>query len=176
MRWLRRLLDRLPDGAHVLDLGCGSALPVGPEVVRRHRLTGIDISGVQVELARRNVPEGSFLHSDVTSVDLPGAEFDAVVSFYAIDHIPRSEHAALLRSVHAYLRPGGLLLLSVEAGDRPSVTGEWLGSPMFFSHFDEATTLALVQSAGFEVIETAVESQEERGTEVPYLWLLAVRS
>lgn len=161
MRWPRRLLDRVPEGAHILDLGCGSALPVGPEVVRQHRLTGIDISAAQVELARHNVPEASFIHSEVASVDLPHGEFDAVVSFYAIDHIPRAEHAGLMRNIHAWLRPTGLLLISVEAGDEPAVTAEWSGAPMFFSHFDEATTIALVEAAGFDAIETAVEAQEE---------------
>jgi hypothetical protein len=63
----------------------------------------------------------------------------------------------------------------VEAGDEPSATGEWLGTPMYFSHFDEDTTIGLVQAAGFAILETAVEEQREGDHSVPYLWLLASR-
>jgi SAM-dependent methyltransferase len=175
MRWVRRVLSELPDGAAVLDLGCGAGVPVGPEVMRRHVFTGVDISGAQIELARANVPEAEFLHADLTDVELPQASFDAAFSFYAIDHVPREQHAALFRSIHRWLRPDGVLLISVEAGDEPSATGEWLGAPMYFSHFDEETTIGHVRAAGFAILEAAVEEQREGDHSVPYLWLLATR-
>ena len=175
MRWVRRVLSDLPDGASVLDLGCGAGVPVGPEVVRRHVYAGVDISGAQIELARANVPEAEFLRADLTKVELPEASFDAAFSFYAIDHVPREEHAELFRSIHRWLRPGGVLLISLEAGDEPAVTGDWLGTPMYFSHFDEDTTIGLVQAAGFTILETTVQEQREGDHSVPYLWLLASR-
>jgi SAM-dependent methyltransferase len=175
MRWVRRVLAELPDGASVLDLGCGAGVPVGPEVVKRHHFTGVDISGAQVELARGNVPEAEFIHADLAA-EFPGASFGAVFSFYAIDHVPREEHAALFQAMRRWLKPGGVLLISVEAGDEPSATGKWLGAPMYFSHFDEETTIRLVEAAGFTILETSVEEQLERDHMVPYLWLLARRT
>jgi ubiquinone/menaquinone biosynthesis C-methylase UbiE len=59
MRWATRVLAELADGASVLDLGCGGGVPVGPEVVKRHRFTGVDISAAQVELARGTFRRGS---------------------------------------------------------------------------------------------------------------------
>jgi ubiquinone/menaquinone biosynthesis C-methylase UbiE len=171
--WLKELLDHLPPGSSVLDLGCGSADPAGVEVAKAHRLTGVDISQAQIDLARRNVPTGHFLHGDATSVEFPDAAFDAVVSFYTLEHMPRREHAAILRRIHHWLRAGGLLLVSLEAGDYDDVVGEWLGAPMFISCFDPETTKRLVEEAGFELLETAVEAQVEAGREIPYLWLLA---
>ena len=173
MRWVRRVLADLPDGAEVLDLGCGAGVPVGPEVVKRHRFTCVDISEAQIDLARRNVPGATLLKADLTAAEFPDASFDAVLSFYAIDHVPREEHAQLFRSMHRWLRPGGRLLISVEAGDEPAVTGEWLGAPMYFSHFDEETTVDLVRAAGFTVDEAVMEEQWEGDHAVPYLWLLA---
>jgi SAM-dependent methyltransferase len=173
MRWVRRVLAELPEGADVLDLGCGGGEPVGPAVLERHRYTGVDISARQIELARRNVPGARFIHGDLTSVGLADGSFDAVFSFYAIDHVPREEHAGLFRDIHRLLRRGGVLLVSVEAGDEPAITGDWLGSPMFFSHYDEETTIGLVDGAGFEILESTVEEQTEGDHAVPYLWLLA---
>jgi hypothetical protein len=46
---------------------------------------------------------------------------------------------------------------------------------MYFSHFDEETTIGLVQAAGFTVVETAVEEQWEGDHAVAYLWLVANR-
>lgn len=173
MAWLKKLLDRLPPGASVLDLGCGSADPAGVEITKQHRLTGVDISQAQIDLARRNVPTGHFLHGDAASVEFPAASFDAVVSFYTLEHIPRQEHKAVLQRIHRWLRPGGLLLVSLEAGEYDDVVGEWLGVSMFISCFDPETTRRLVDEAGFELLETAIEVQVEGTTEIPYLWLLA---
>jgi len=173
MRWLRKVLRELDPGSSVLDLGCGSGDPADVEIAREHRVTGVDISQTQINLARRNVPSGNFIHGDAGSVEFPAATFDAVVSFYALEHIPREEHAIILRRIHHWLRPGGLLLIGTEAGDEAGVVGEWLGVPMYFSAFDSDTVKRLVGESGFVIVETGIESQMEQGDEIPYLWLIA---
>ena len=53
------LLAGLPDGAHVLDAGCGAGVPIAKAVVqdpRQMRVTGVDISPRQIELAKQLVP------------------------------------------------------------------------------------------------------------------------
>jgi ubiquinone/menaquinone biosynthesis C-methylase UbiE len=176
MRWLRNLLSRLEPGSSVLDLGCGSGDPADIEIARQHRITGVDISLAQIDLARQNVPAGHFLHGDLGSVEFPPSSFDAVVSFYTLEHLPRQEHAAILRRVCRWLKPGGWLLLSTEAAGIEGITAEWLGVPMFMSSFDADTVRRLVGEAGFELVETAIEAQVEQSHDVSYLWVLAVRS
>jgi cyclopropane fatty-acyl-phospholipid synthase-like methyltransferase len=173
---LRDLLCRLPPDARVLDLGCGSGLPATRAIVAEgHAAVGVDVSLEQLRRARRNVPAAEFIHASALDVDLPTASFDAVVSFYVIDHLPRELHGDLLASIHRWLRPGGWLLVTFEANEQPGVIGEWLGAPMFFSHFDPATSEQLVRAAGFEIISAEQETQLEGGREVPYLWVLARR-
>jgi len=173
MRWLKKVLDRLEPGSSVLDLGCGSGAPADVEISKAHRVTGVDISQTQIDLARQNVPAGSFLRGDAGSVEFAAASFDAVVSFYTLEHIPRREHGVILRRIYQWLRAGGLLLISIEAGDYDDAMGEWLGAPMFFSCYDPETMKQMVAEAGFELLETAVETQMEQGHDVPFLWLLA---
>jgi len=175
MQWLRKLLNRLEPGSSVLDLGCGSGDPADVEISKEHKVTGIDISQTQINLARQNVPTGHFLQGDAGSVEFPPTSFDAVVSFYTLEHIPREEHKTVLRCIYKWLRAGGLLLISIEAGDFDDVMGEWLGVPMFISCFDPETMRRMVNEAGFELFETAIETQVEQGNDVPYLWLLARR-
>ncbi len=173
MRWLTKVLNRLQPGASVLDLGCGSGVPADIEVAKQHQITGVDISQTQIALARQNAPTGTFLHGDAGSVAFPAASFDAVISFYTLEHIPRAEHATILGRVHEWLRPSGLLLISMEAGDYDDVMGEWLGVPMFLSCFDPKTMQRLVTEAGFELLESGIETQIEQHRDVPYLWVLA---
>lgn len=173
MRWLQKLVNRLEPGSSILDLGCGSGVPADVEIAKQHRVTGVDVSQTQIDLARRNVPTGCFLHGDAATVEFAADSFDAVISFYALEHIPRNEHATILRRIYKWLRAEGFLLIGMEAGEYDDVIGEWLGVPMFFSCFDPETMKHLIDEAGFGLLESAVEVQAEGSHEVPYLWLLA---
>jgi len=61
LEWVRDLDTRLEDRSNVLELGCGRGVPATRELARRHRVSGVDISAVQLELARHHVPEASFI-------------------------------------------------------------------------------------------------------------------
>src|SRR6266516_3966581 len=93
-----RMLDefsvRMAPGARVLDLGCGAGLPSTKALANRFAVTGVDISEGQLNAARRNVPQATFIHADLGALDFPFASFDGVTAFYAISHVPRDEHGA----------------------------------------------------------------------------------
>ena len=55
--FLARVLEPIPEGGTVLDLGCGAGL-VTADLTTRARVVGVDISAGQLELARRNAPAG----------------------------------------------------------------------------------------------------------------------
>ena len=66
----------------------------------------MDASAVQIERARRNVPQAHFIRADMTTVDRPLCAFDAVWAFYSITHIPRDEPGGLLKN-HRWLAQVG---------------------------------------------------------------------
>jgi len=173
MRWLKKVLDKLAPSASVLDLGCGSGAPADIEISKEHQVTGVDISQTQIDLALKNIPNGTFLHEDAGSIEFPPSSFDAVVSFYTLEHIPRQEHATILGRIYHWLKPGGLLLISMEAGEFEDVFGKWLGVPMFISCFNPEKMDQLVLKSGFEMVETVIEPQVEQGEPIPYHWILA---
>ena len=78
MQWLKKLHPLEPRSS-VLDLGCGSGDPADIEIAKKHKVTGVDISQTQINLARQKVPDGHFIHGDAGSVDFPSASFDAVI-------------------------------------------------------------------------------------------------
>ena len=79
--WLADLAERLPDGARVLELGCGAGEPCTRILSERFRVTGVDSSAEQLRLAARNAPEAELVHADFLEAGLPADSFDAVCSF-----------------------------------------------------------------------------------------------
>jgi len=173
-RYTDLVLDALPDGARVLDLGCGAGVPTAKRLAARFEVTGVDVSRRQIELARRNVPGATFIHADMAALRFPPGSFDAIVAFYSIIHLPREEHAGLLGRLADWLRPGGLFVASMGAGaSEGSVEEDWLGAPMYFSHHDAATNKRLVKDAGLRPIQAREETEDEDGKPVTFLWVVA---
>jgi SAM-dependent methyltransferase len=139
--WVAELADLLPTGATVLDLGCGAGVPATQELACHGlRVAGVDFSAVQLARARRLVPAASLVQADMTALHLWPSSLDAVVSFYALIHVPLADQRALFPRIRGWLRPGGYLLAIVGA-DRWTGTERYLGADMFWGHADTTTYL-----------------------------------
>ena len=176
-RYTRVLLERIPAGAVVLDLGCGSGIPLTRRLAERFLVTGVDISAQQVERARRNVPGATFIHGDMARLTFPPASFDGVTAFYSLTHLPLADLPQLLRSIAVWLRPGGILVASMGAyAGHEQVQDDWLGVPMFFSGYPVETNQQLIRQAGLEILEAREETADEDGQPVRFLWVVAERA
>ena len=173
-RWRRALAERLPDGARVLELGCGAGRDTRL-LAERFRVTAVDISGEQVDRARANVPDAEFVQSDFTRLELAAGSFEAVAAFYSFNHVPRDVLGDLFRRVHSWLVPGGLFLAALGTSDTESWTGDWLGTTMFFSSFPPETSRRLLVEAGFQLLldEIVTTIEPEPDGEGQWHWVLA---
>ena len=161
VRLLDDLIERLPENAKVLDAGCGSGLPVVKILSRRFDVTGVDFSNTQIELARTNVPKATFICLDMTKLDFPENEFDAIVSYYAIIHIPREEHRPLLVNFQRMLKPGRFALLCLGAENLvEDIDENYLGARMYWSHFDADTYLDMLKVIGFTILWSKIVADE----------------
>ena len=171
------LLEKLPKGAEVLELGCGSGIPTAQKLTEKFAVTGVDISARQIELARQKVSTAMFIHADMTKLDFPDDSFDAVTAFYSIIHVPRQEQAELLRKIASWLRPGGLLVVTMGAHSTEAYFNDnWLGMPMYWSNFDSETNRRLVKEAGLDIISAIDETADEFDNPITYLWVIAQKS
>jgi SAM-dependent methyltransferase len=174
LHYLRRAIELIQPGADVLELGCGAGIPMTRALAAQRRVTGVDISATQVELARANVPAATFVQADMTALEFPPASFDAVVAFYSLTHVPRDEQPELLRRISGWLRPGGVFLGSMGADASPDeVEDDWLGVPMFFSHFGARRNRRLVEDAGLVVEEARIRIEPEDRHDARFLWVIA---
>jgi 2-polyprenyl-3-methyl-5-hydroxy-6-metoxy-1,4-benzoquinol methylase len=164
--WLAGLNDRLPPTASVLDLGCGCGVPVTRSLsAAGHRVTGVDISDVQIERARTLVPDADFIRADVLALDFPPASFDAVVCLYALIHLPLSAQPVLIRRIAGWLRPSGWLLATAGQEAWTGTEDGWLGgqAAMWWSQTDATTYASWLEQAGLEVIEQGFVAEDDGG-------------
>jgi ubiquinone/menaquinone biosynthesis C-methylase UbiE len=173
-KYTQLLMSNLPEGSSLLELGCGPGAPTTKTLAERYKVTANDISESCLALAKKNAPSANLILSDMTSLDFPPESFDAVVAYYSFHHIPRDRYAPLLNNISKWLRPGGIFMAAMYPYDMENlVTEDWHGSTMYWSSFDEDTTLGLVKNAGLTVIEQSTESAIEDGKETTFLWLIA---
>jgi ubiquinone/menaquinone biosynthesis C-methylase UbiE len=150
---LNDFMERLPANAHVLDAGCGAGIPISQILSERFRITGVDFSEAQVELAKKNVPGAEFLREDMTRLNFPDNTFDGITSYYAIIHIPREEHQALLANFYRMLKQSGFALLCLGAEHLvDDVDENYLGTRMYWSHYDSETYLKMMEEIGFTIV------------------------
>jgi SAM-dependent methyltransferase len=175
MEWVRDLDARLDAGADVLELGCGRGVPATRELARRHRVTGVDISAVQIELARHHVPEASFVHGDAMGLEVAPSSFDAVVALFVFGHVPIEEQSSLIARIGLWLRDGGFFLGTFGAGDAgEQIDPDWLGAPMFFASLEGEAYLPLLRDSGLEPVRDEVVVHHEPGHgDVSFRWMLA---
>ena len=119
-----------PDGARVLEVGCGP----GHLSIRLARhgfaVTGLDLDQAMIARARANAdrpgnsdqPRPSFLVGDVAALAFPDRSFDLVVSTLSMHHW--ADPAAGLTEIGRVLRPGARALIwDFRPGVRPHLFG-----------------------------------------------------
>ena len=150
---LQELIQRVPKGARVLDAGCGAGVPVTKLLSEYFDVIGVDFAEAQIELARRLVPKARFICQDMTRLSFPPHSFEAICSYYAIIHVPREEHEQLLSNFYRMLEPKGLLLACMGAMDiKIDKAADYLGTTMYWSHFDAETNIKIITRCGFHVL------------------------
>lgn len=175
-RLFNMLLRRIPPEAAVLDLGSGIGVPYDRFLVDKGcQVTGIDISQKHIDSAIENVPEATYIKGDFSNLKFAEGSFDAIISLYAIFHIPRIEHVALFRKMHHFLKQKGVILVSL--GTSNSEYGEeddWCGVKMAWSTYDPQTYEKILADSGFAILDAAFEGEDGSGEY--HFWVLASKA
>ncbi|HEX6288764.1 MAG TPA: methyltransferase domain-containing protein [Herpetosiphonaceae bacterium] len=111
----------------VLDLGCGTGLAARTIALRARfvgTIVGIDLSAYLLDAATRLAAEAgvasrvTFQVGDTHHLDLPDAQFDAVVAHTLLSHV--TDPGAVVQEAARLVRPGGMV--GIFDGDYASLT------------------------------------------------------
>jgi SAM-dependent methyltransferase len=112
-RAVRNWARTLPRGAAVVDLGCGSGLPITKVLVSEGlNVYGIDASPSLVEAFRHNLPEIPVACESVDDSLFFNRVFDGVLAWGLIFLLLPEAQRSLLRRMADILVPGGRLLFT----------------------------------------------------------------
>lgn len=154
---LKLLTDKLSEGSTVLDLGCGAGIPVSKNLSENYKVTGIDISEKQIEKAKENVPNAHFIHQDVMDFDFEHNHWDAIVSFYAIFHLSKSEQLILFDRVIHGLKPNGYLLLTLSLNNEQAYTEDnFFGTTMFWENYSLKEYEKILNEKGIKILYSGI--------------------
>ncbi|KAK0936164.1 hypothetical protein LTR29_012262 [Friedmanniomyces endolithicus] len=130
---VRKAISLLKPGARVLDVGCGTGVPVAAMLAEAGLdVTGIDIAPKMIEIARAEV-KGRFLVADCLEYE-PEGSFDAVFIIYSQLSLSYADVHAMVYRLAKSLSPDGLMCVGQDAAD--------LHVPADDPHWDKTHTYA----------------------------------
>lgn len=171
--YIQSTIALLPPGGHVLDVGCGTGVPVARTLsTAGFRVTGIDISAGMLSHAQTNVPSATFVKTDMRTYtpSPPEAPYDAVFIIFSHLQLTAAEVRGVVEKYASALREGGVLVLAsvpaekyvddaaleAEPGSGAYVEGleaPFMGFMIRATLFSTEGLVALVRGCGLEVVK-----------------------
>jgi SAM-dependent methyltransferase len=170
-RYLNELIAGNGTRPSVLDLGCGSGVPIARFLIERGcAVTGVDAATAMIAIARANFPAMRWIVGDMRRLAL-GERFDAVLAWNSFFHLTADDQRGMFAVFRDHVAPGGRLLFTAgpEAGE---AIGELYGRRLYHASLASAEYRELLDRHGFEVLTHVVEDPDCGGHTV---WLARSR-
>lgn len=116
--WFRETTDRiaaqieLSPTDRVLEIGCGCGVLMKHLVSRAANFVGVDLAAGVLEVARRELPQVTFVEASADQLPFADGEFDKCYAYQTIHYFGDLETARKsLGEMRRVVRPGGKILL-----------------------------------------------------------------
>lgn len=106
--WLSAFLAAVPAaGKEVLDIGCGSGVPVARWLIGQGcRVTGVDGAAALIDRARSAFPDHRWIVEDMRTLSLTD-KFHGLVAWHSFFHLPAEDQPAMFGHFGRLSAPGG---------------------------------------------------------------------
>ncbi|MFW1839769.1 class I SAM-dependent methyltransferase [Acinetobacter gyllenbergii] len=170
--WLDRFLSLLPNSAHILDLGCGSAQPIAAYFIAQgHQVTGVDASEYMIEMARKSFPEQVWVQQDFREY-FTEQKFQGIVAWDSFFHFTQDDQRNMFKRFAEYAQSGTALMFSSGPAQGEAI-GELGGEPLYHASLSAEEYQTLLQHNGFKLIKMIAEDVECTGHTI---WLAQYHS
>jgi ubiquinone/menaquinone biosynthesis C-methylase UbiE len=92
----------------ILDLCCGAGQTTQFLTRYSDQVTGLDISPLAIERAKKNVPQANYIISPAEKMAIADAQFDLVHTSAALHEMTPSQLRQIFQEVYRVLKPGGI--------------------------------------------------------------------
>jgi trans-aconitate methyltransferase len=159
--YLDSLIEIIGKSANVLDLGCGTGVPIMSYLLSRGiQVTGIDASFRMLDIAKRNFPSTDFVQADMRQLSL-NRKFDASIAWHSLFHLPLEDQPSMFQIFKSHLNNNGVLLFTSgkEYGEAWVMNN---GTNLFHGSLDKHQYRSLLETNGFSILQYK-EDDSERG-------------
>jgi cyclopropane fatty-acyl-phospholipid synthase-like methyltransferase len=160
--YIERFLGLLPEGATVLDLGCGGGAPVALHMTSQgFHITGVDSSPTLISLCQSRMPDQEWIVGDMRSLALD-RRFDGILAWDSFFHLTHDDQRRMFQIFGAHSAADGILMFN--AGfSQSEVVGSYRGDPLYHASLDPSEYETLLAGAGFKLIEHSVNDPAKGG-------------
>ena len=167
----------ISENSTILDVGCGSGVPVISFFLgHNHNVTGTDISEALLNIAKKENPNGIFIHEDTVNLNFEENKFDLITSFYSIFHIDREKQREVFANFYKFLKPNGYAYFTTAVSSNPKgMPEEYNGTTNFqgvdlpYSYYPHEYYIQMFKELGFLIEKT---DKKVAGIEVTNWFLL----
>jgi trans-aconitate methyltransferase len=157
--WLDRFRAMLPPDAPVLDIGCGSAVPIARYLIEnRHPVTGVDSSAALIEVCRARFPEQEWIVADMRQLALK-RQFGGILAWDSLFHLGHDDQRQMFSIFREHAAPQAALMFTSGPAHGEAI-GRFEGEPLYHASLDPAEYRALLSQNGFRVASHVVEDPD----------------
>lgn len=161
---LRDLMQAIPPGTGVLDIGCGPGQDTRHLQARGFQAVGLDAVGPFLAWARAQDRTTRLVQGDIRDLPFRLHSFDAAWAAASLIHLSKRDVRGVLRALRKIVSPGGVLAATFIHGTASGVlTSGWLPG-RYVSRWTKGELAAAVERAGWEIdVLTTIVNRERKG-------------
>jgi ubiquinone/menaquinone biosynthesis C-methylase UbiE len=155
--FIDKFISFLPNGARVLDVGCGTGTDSIYLEKNGLNVEGIDLSKAMIKIAKERAPQIKFKIMDMRCLKYPDNSFDGIFVAYSLIHIPAKDVKKTLEELKRVLKVGGIAYFALQEGKGEKFLKEPLNQryKTFLHLFTIKEFTNLLKANGFEILFTA---------------------
>ncbi|MFJ1267062.1 trans-aconitate 2-methyltransferase [Legionella lytica] len=149
--YLNLIVDSIPAGASILDLGCGTGEPIAQFFIEKgFKLTGVDGSKKMIALCKKRFPHAEWFIADMRELNLQ-RQFDVILAWHSFFHLDQESQRRMFQLFAAHLKPKGILAFTsgIEEGEVWSNNG---GRALYHASLSTSEYEHLLNEASFKVL------------------------